>query len=51
MKIEPKSSDREVLAGLVERITYQNAESGFCVVRVTVRGLVTREAPPWSHTQ
>ena len=38
MKIEPKSSDREVLAGLVERVTYQNAESGFCVVRVRVRG-------------
>src|SRR5262249_3077306 len=38
MKIEPKPSDRESLAGLVERVTYQNAESGFCVVRVRVRG-------------
>src|SRR5262249_61680357 len=38
MKIEPKPSDREVLAGLVERVTYQNADSGFCVVRVRVRG-------------
>src|SRR5499433_2104752 len=38
MKIEPKPSDREMLAGLVERVTYQNAESGFCVVRVRVRG-------------
>jgi exodeoxyribonuclease V alpha subunit len=38
MKIEPKPSDREILAGLVERVTYQNAESGFCVVRVRVRG-------------
>src|SRR6516164_1605253 len=38
MKIEPKLSDREVLAGLVERVTYQNAENGFCVVRVKVRG-------------
>jgi hypothetical protein len=38
MKIEPKASDREVLAGLVERVTYQNAENGFCVVRVRVRG-------------
>jgi hypothetical protein len=28
MKIEPKPSDREILAGLVERVTYQNAESG-----------------------
>jgi len=34
MKIEPKPSDREVLAGLVERVTYQNAEN----VRVKVRG-------------
>ncbi len=38
MKIEPKPSDREILAGLVERVTYQNAGSGFCVVRVRVRG-------------
>jgi hypothetical protein len=34
MKAEPQPSDREVLAGLVERVTYQNAENGFCVVRV-----------------
>jgi hypothetical protein len=27
MKIEPKPSDREVLAGVVERVTYQNAET------------------------
>src|SRR5712672_375418 len=38
MKPEPKPSDREVLAGLVERVTYQNAENGFCVIRVKVRG-------------
>ena len=38
MKIEPKPSDREVLAGLVERVTYQNAENGFCVVRAKARG-------------
>jgi hypothetical protein len=30
MKTEPRPSDREVLAGLVERVTYQNAENGFC---------------------
>jgi hypothetical protein len=29
MKTEPIPSDREVLAGLVERVTYQNAENGF----------------------
>jgi exodeoxyribonuclease V alpha subunit len=38
MKIDPKSSDREVLAGLVERVTYQNADNGFCVIRVKARG-------------
>jgi exodeoxyribonuclease V alpha subunit len=38
MKTEPSPSDREVLAGLVERVTYQNAENGFCVIRVKARG-------------
>jgi exodeoxyribonuclease V alpha subunit len=38
MKIEPTPSDREVLARLVERVTYQNSENGFCVLRVKARG-------------
>jgi exodeoxyribonuclease V alpha subunit len=38
MKTEPPKSDGEVLAGLVERVTYQNAENGFCVIRVKARG-------------
>ena len=38
MKIEPKPSDRDVLAGLVERVTYHNAENGFCVLRAKARG-------------
>src|SRR5664279_2897094 len=38
MKIEPTPSDRDVLAGLVERVTYHNAENGFCVIRVKARG-------------
>src|SRR5260221_2607135 len=38
MKTEPKPSDRELLAGLVERVTYQNAENGFCVIRVKAGG-------------
>src|SRR2546422_8666370 len=38
MNTEPIPSDREVLAGLVERVTYQNAENGFCVVRIKARG-------------
>ncbi len=28
----------EVLSGLVERVTYHNAENGFCVLRVKARG-------------
>jgi exodeoxyribonuclease V alpha subunit len=38
MKPQPESSTPEVLAGLVERVTYHNAESGFCVVRAKARG-------------
>src|SRR6202140_1115942 len=39
MKTQPTpSSNREVLAGLVERVTDQNAENGFCVIRVKARG-------------
>jgi hypothetical protein len=29
MKNQPTPSDHEVLTGLVERVTYQNAENGF----------------------
>jgi exodeoxyribonuclease V alpha subunit len=34
----PESSIQEALAGLVERVTYHNAESGFCVLRAKARG-------------
>ena len=34
----PESSDREVLAGLVERVTFHNPENGFCVLRTKARG-------------
>ena len=34
----PAAPDREVLAGLVERVTFHNAETGFCVLRVKARG-------------
>jgi exodeoxyribonuclease V alpha subunit len=30
--------EREALAGLVERVTYHNPETGFCVLRVKLRG-------------
>jgi hypothetical protein len=33
MKPQPESSTQEALAGLVERVTYHNAENGFCVLR------------------
>src|SRR5215470_15320241 len=38
MKPQPVASTQEVLAGLVERVTYHNAENGFCVLRAKVRG-------------
>ena len=38
MKSTPESSIQEVLAGLVERVTFRNAENGFCVLRVKARG-------------
>jgi exodeoxyribonuclease V alpha subunit len=33
-----QSAPTEALAGLVERVTYHNAENGFCVLRVKARG-------------
>jgi len=37
--MKPQSdSTTEVLAGLVERVTFHNAENGFCVLRVKARG-------------
>src|SRR6202047_1756574 len=38
MRPQPESSTQEVLAGLVERLTYHNSENGFCVLRAKVRG-------------
>jgi exodeoxyribonuclease V alpha subunit len=38
MPTQPESSTPEVLAGLVERVTYHNVENGFCVLRAKVRG-------------
>jgi exodeoxyribonuclease V alpha subunit len=33
-----RSPTQEVLTGLVERVTFHNAENGFCVLRVKARG-------------
>jgi len=38
MRPTPESSTLEVLAGLVERVTFHNAENGFCVLRAKARG-------------
>src|SRR5262249_6876356 len=38
MRLQPEPSTQEVLAGLVERVTYHNAENGFCVLRARPRG-------------
>ncbi len=35
---EPEVSIQEVLAGLIERVTYHNDENGFCVLRTKARG-------------
>ena len=32
------ASTTEVLAGLVDRVTFHNSENGFCVLRVKARG-------------
>jgi exodeoxyribonuclease V alpha subunit len=37
MNSQQDTSTQEVLAGLVERVTFHNAENGFCVLRVKAR--------------
>jgi exodeoxyribonuclease V alpha subunit len=38
MNRQPEPSNQEVLAGLIERVTYHNVENGFCVLRAKARG-------------
>ena len=38
MQPSPASDTQDILAGLVERVTFHNPESGFCVLRVKARG-------------
>jgi len=38
MQADPHQIPREVLAGLVERVTFHNKESGFCVLWTKARG-------------
>ena len=37
-KPQPESPTQEVLAGLVERVTFHNSDNGFCVLRAKARG-------------
>jgi len=38
MKPQQEPSPQEVLAGLVERVTFHNDDNGFCVLRIKARG-------------
>src|SRR6202171_1331342 len=38
MRPQQEPSTQEVLAGLVERVTFHNSENGFCVLRAKARG-------------
>ena len=38
MKHPSENQSQEALAGVVERVTYHNAENGFCVLRAKARG-------------
>jgi exodeoxyribonuclease V alpha subunit len=38
MKSDLKTSPQEVLAGLVERVTFHDEDNGFCVLRIRARG-------------
>jgi hypothetical protein len=47
MKPQPKASTQEVLAGLIERVTYHNAENGFCVLRAhRPASVILQVSPP-----
>jgi len=35
---QPERGNNEILAGLVERVTFHHSENGFCVLRVKARG-------------
>jgi exodeoxyribonuclease V alpha subunit len=38
MKQQNAEGDKEAVAGLVERVTFHNPETGFCVLRIKARG-------------
>ena len=38
MSLQNSSAERDQLSGLVERVTYHNSDTGYCVLRLAVRG-------------
>jgi exodeoxyribonuclease V alpha subunit len=38
LKQQQDAATREVLAGLIERVTFHSPENGFCVLRINARG-------------
>jgi exodeoxyribonuclease V alpha subunit len=42
IKPQRQASIREVLARLVERMTYHNTQNGFCVLGAKARGIAIR---------
>lgn len=45
--VATRGSSHEALAGVVERVTFHNEETGFCVLRVKARGGTSSR---WSAT-
>jgi exodeoxyribonuclease V alpha subunit len=39
MKHLPENESQEVLSGLIERLTHDNADNGFCVLRAKLLAL------------
>ena len=52
MKSDLKTSSQDVLASVVERVTFHNEENGFCVLRAKGRSGsdLTHSARPWAMT-
>ena len=38
MKYQPEKADKESISGLVERVTFHSPDTGFCVLRIKIRG-------------
>ena len=38
MKFKPRNTETESISGLVERVTFHSPETGFCVIRIKIRG-------------